>query len=342
MLRLLADDLSGALDSAAPFASARGPFPVTWSRPPDENDGDLALNSETREADAASAAATVGALAPWLARAPIAFKKLDSRLRGHPLVEIAAVSIAGGFRTTVVAPAFPAQGRVTRRGRQYVRQPDGHWADTGIDICAELGGLGLDVQAAVPRAGGGVFVCDAEADSDLAGISARRGELELPVLWCGSAGLARVLAGAGQSSGRPMTLPSPVLVLVGSPHPATRAQLQNFGLKPGRVWRHDLDLPTGTPADEARSALERLVVAVAAGPQPASAVVVGGETLMRLCHALGASALEVRGEIEPGVAVSCLIGGSWHGIPIVSKSGGFGDPGLLIRVLAERAGAALA
>lgn len=336
MLRLLADDLSGALDSAAPFAAVRGAFPVVWSADVAQARSDVAVNSETRNADAVTAAAKIRALAPWLSAATLSFKKVDSRLRGNPVVEIAAASVGGRFRTTVVAPAFPAQGRVTRRGRQLMRQPDGHWEDAGVDIAAGLVGLGLTLESALPRPGGGVFVCDADAESDLAGIIAHRATLEPPVLWCGSAGLARALAGSDAGRRAAMApLPRPVLLLIGSDHPATRAQIDSLGQATADVWRHVLDLPAATPASTANAALLAIVGAVARGSRPASAAVVGGETLMLLCRALGASALQVVGEVEPGVAISRLVGGAWPDVPVVSKSGGFGDPGLLTRVLAQ-------
>ena len=61
--------------------------------------------------------------------------------------------------------------------------------------------------------------------------------------------------------------------------------------------------------------------------------VTGGATLRALCEALGATGLTVDGEIEPGVPTSILRGGDWDGQRIVSKSGGFGDSGLLVRLL---------
>lgn len=174
MLRLLADDLTGALDSAAPFAAARGPLPVLWTDAVCRAaDGDLAFDSETRDADGGTAAARAGTLAAALAigDAAIAFKKIDSCLRGQPAAEIAAVMAAGSFRSTVVAAAFPAQGRVTRGGRQWLRA-DGDWRDVGIDIGAELAGFGLEVARAPRPDGAGVFVCDAETEGDLERIAA--------------------------------------------------------------------------------------------------------------------------------------------------------------------------
>jgi len=47
MLRLLADDLTGALDSAAEFAGLFGPVRVAWGA---AGKGSLAIDTGTREA----------------------------------------------------------------------------------------------------------------------------------------------------------------------------------------------------------------------------------------------------------------------------------------------------
>jgi uncharacterized protein YgbK (DUF1537 family) len=70
-------------------------------------------------------------------------------------------------------------------------------------------------------------------------------------------------------------------------------------------------------------------------PRPGTLFVTGGETLRDLCHAIGATRLEVDGEIEPGVPTSLLRGGEWDGQRLVSKSGAFGDTGFLARLLGE-------
>ena len=92
---------------------------------------------------------------------------------------------------------------------------------------------------------------------------------------------------------------------------------------------HALDLAACTSPPAARAAHERLVRAAAAAPLPGTLVATGGETLLRLCEAVGALKLEAVGELAAGVPVSRLVGGGWDGVPVVSKSGGFGGPELL-------------
>lgn len=336
MLRLIADDLSGAIDSAAPFAAVRGALPVVWQEAARRcSDRDLAIDSETRDDDARQAMERVRELSPLLEHAAIAFKKIDSCLRGQPAAEIAAATRAGGFRSTVVAPAFPLQGRVTRDGRQWVRTSN-DWVDSGVDLMAELGAFGFTVGRTSAPLGAGLFFCDAEDDADLQRIAACGRQLDAPTLWCGSGGLARALAGPAPAIEVVDAVHAPVLVLIGTDHATTRAQLAALGTAPVDALRiASIGLPPGASRSAAETALARMLGDVAAGPPPATLIVAGGETLLRLCKALGAQRLEVMGEVEPGVPLSRMADGDWAGTRVVSKSGGFGDPLLLCRLVAE-------
>ncbi len=206
-LRLLADDLTGALDSAARFVPLTGPVAVTWRDA--EIAGSVAFDSGTRDLPAEQAREIAERFAAKLDGGAPAFKKIDSLLRGHVAVELAACMRR--FDHCVLAPAFPFQGRITRNGRQFARIGDG-WRDTGVDLPAELRALGVEVR-----------LHDAETDADLDAIVAEGRRLTGRVLWCGTGGLAGALAGH-----RPVAfpvLPAPILALIGSDHAASRAQL---------------------------------------------------------------------------------------------------------------------
>jgi uncharacterized protein YgbK (DUF1537 family) len=62
-------------------------------------------------------------------------------------------------------------------------------------------------------------------------------------------------------------------------------------------------------------------------------VVTGGETARHLLRGWGVTGLLLTGEIEPGVPRASSLGGV--AIPVVTKAGGFGTPGTLIRALAS-------
>ena len=124
-LGILADDLTGACDCAAPFA-ARGarvavrllpgdpaPRPGPWDV--------LVVNTDSRNRLPAEARARVrrGASALRQAGWPLGFKKIDSTLRGHLGAEIEEL-LALGVARAWVAPAFPAYGRTVEAGRLLV------------------------------------------------------------------------------------------------------------------------------------------------------------------------------------------------------------------------------
>jgi len=350
-LRLLADDLTGALDTAGELAGLVGPVPTFWpGRIPTKLPPTAALDSGTRELEAAPAAAIVSVMASSLTEAAIAYKKIDSLLRGPALAELAACMRAGGWTHCALAPAFPYQGRATRGGVQHARDHDGRWAAAGGDIVALLRAEGIDAHAGRHDAGPqpGVAVFDADTDDDLRRVVATVRRWPGPVLWCGSGGLAQALAG----DTRPPTLnalPPPVLGLFGSDQAVTAAQLAACA----RYW---VRLPhagpdaselqrrlaadgvalasVGLPHGMARADAARLIAAVLAQltrtmPPPGTLLVAGGETLRGLCLSLGARSLEVQGRIVPGLPWSIMRGGRWDSVTTVSKSGAFGHPHLL-------------
>ena len=168
-VRLLADDLTGALDTAAEFVGLCGPFDVTWREALSTCSGSsLAIDSGTRELARAESAEIVR-LAPLLREGTIAYKKVDSLLRGAWAAELGGVPASGHWASCVVAPAFDYQGRRTRDGQQFARTPDGDWYQVGENLLAQLRAENIDVRQVGPDTltHGGVQVFDAESDRDL-------------------------------------------------------------------------------------------------------------------------------------------------------------------------------
>lgn len=352
-LQLIADDLTGALDTAAQFALA-APVPVYWGRLPGRPPDRVAIDSGTREGTAEAAHATVRALAAQLPEVAgaIRYAKLDSLLRGHAAAEIAAWIAATRPGRCIVAPGFPFHGRVTRGGRQGVVR-DGVWTPVACDLAADLAARGLAPTLCRPGDAPppGVSVWDAETDADLDAIAAAGRAIDDSVLWCGTGGLAAALAGVAPTSGEtfpPPDLPRPVLGLFGTRHAATLAQLARLARLPATdaaaiaaALRRDgvalvtPGLPEGLdPAAAAAEIARRFGGLAAALPRPGSLIVAGGETLHALCERLGAERLDLVGQISPGVPASILRGGRWDGVRVISKSGAFGAPPLLARLLA--------
>jgi uncharacterized protein YgbK (DUF1537 family) len=93
------------------------------------------------------------------------------------------------------------------------------------------------------------------------------------------------------------------------------------------------DLPEGLSRAVAAEQIAMMVAALGRSiAAPRTLLVAGGETLRAVCGVLAATSLEVVGQVLPGVPVSLLHGGMWDGVTVVSKSGAFGDAGLLRRL----------
>jgi uncharacterized protein YgbK (DUF1537 family) len=229
------------------------------------------------------------------------------------------------------------------------------------DLVAALAAHGLPVQQgrrdAELRAGVSVF--DVENEDDLDRVVATARGAEGPVLWCGSGGLARALA-RGTDPNASSTLRPPVLGLFGSDQAVTARQLaacrehwlrlavgdaRSVTLVRERLARTGVvlvscDLPHALGRSEAAmriaGAIRHLTHEI---PPSRTLIVAGGETLRTICLVLGAKALDVRGQVAPGLPRSVLRGGRWDGVEVISKSGAFGGDALL-RDLLERNGLA--
>jgi D-threonate/D-erythronate kinase len=354
-VRLLADDRTGAIDTAVRFVPLAGPLLVRWDLAKARSStGSLAFDLGTRELSDARSAELAAAAAELLRDADLAYLKCDSLLRGSLAQELVACLRAQPFDHCIIAPAFPAQRRITRNGRQWAAaHGQDEWQLAGPDLAAQLHALDFSVSKCRPgdRAPLGVSLWDAETIEALQQIVAAGRRLSGRVLWCGSAGLAEATAGAEPL--RIETIHLPLLALVGTDHPVTLRQLRE--VEPYRVV-FDPEHAASIAAVKAQLEKGAAVVTVrvpnvpdrhlaarhigasftnllARLPQSGTLFVTGGETLSHVCAALGAEALEVQSEIEPGIPVSVLKGGKWDGVRVISKSGAFGNEGLIRRLI---------
>jgi D-threonate/D-erythronate kinase len=353
-LKLLADDLTGALDTSAEFVGAFGPLDVVWSAAslPGGRQG-FAIDSGTRELGPEQAFAIVCEVAPQLGGATIAYKKVDSLLRGPWIAELDACLQTGLWDACIVAPAFPHQGRLTRAGQQVARGPDGRWSAVGDSIVRQLRERGLEARTGNPADAleGGISVFDAEADADLARVAQTGWKFPGRLLWCGSGGLASVLT-PGTDVEISGNLKTPVLGVFGSDHPATAAQLSMCKAVTipsadiaTRIERIRQMLASGaalvrleTPGPLSRTEAARQFSRDLAGlvhsiDPPRTLLIAGGETLKAQMLAIEARALQVLGRLEPGLPKSVIQGGPWSGVDVISKSGAFGPPDLWATLL---------
>jgi D-threonate/D-erythronate kinase len=341
---IVADDLTGALDSAVTFAGiglrctvARRPadIPAAMATAPDV----LAVSTASREGSPDAATCAVSHVFDAIGDRPmLVFKKVDSRLKGHCAAELGMVAARTGIERAVVTPAIPAQGRATQGG-----QLSGAGVASPIDVTAIFAGAGVRVE-----------VPDAATDADLDRVvaAAMCGD---PVLLVGAAGLAAALARHLRPGARPApvrNLPAPLLLAIGSRDPITLAQLDalrttGVGELPAPDGR--VDVPTGGLVDDA------LILRLVAGSDPfdpkranalfaasiseiarsanvGTILACGGETADAILGSLGVGILEVEGEALPGVPVSSMVADGRRA-RLVTKSGGFGAPDALARIV---------
>ena len=256
-LAIIADDLSGALDTAAPFA-ARGAdarvvisleaLATTLKAWQGQWPEVIAVNTESRHLPSEEAALRVSEAVRLLTRvAPHQwFKKVDSTLRGQVIAECMALREALGF-PLLLAPAVPAQGRTVRHAEVWV---DGTpLADTTyqqdarstplvgpIDLAFAASGLPLQRYQPgreVPLPSGD---CIADAESDEALSALYQCVLSAGNHWAmaGAAGLATAIAknsyGSTDAPFRSLNNVENVLYAIGSRSSRAAEQLQQLRL----------------------------------------------------------------------------------------------------------------
>ncbi len=373
-LRILADDLTGALDTAAAFGAG---VPVWLDRPAGGRPVDIeVLASASRDLPPAALPDALAPAWPWLGAPGVRpWKKVDSLLRGNSFDEVDRCARALGCRHLLFAPALPGQGRETRDGRLWVRPAGGDRPEaTPLSLREAMRSRGWRVDAVLPddAADGGVWLPDVRDDATLQAVvrtvlareAARPGERWL---WVGSAGLAQALAAVGavpslaaEDVDRVAPVSGPHLLVSASHHAVSRRQWDRLaqvwpGLamaragdlaardalirsaSPGRWAGFDLaPLDRLTPDEAGRRLDAHADALVRRMPRPAALVVVGGDTLLALCRASGAQAMRsMAAPSQPGWGQARLSGGAWDGVPCLTRSGAFGGDDDLVEVLAR-------
>jgi len=393
-LRIIADDLTGAADTAASWVSRFGSvelFLASTDVALEAAAASIDLNSRQMSAEGAFRA--VSAAADALSRCGAGrfqfYKKVDSALRGHIAVETKAfLDASPSIQAAMVAPAFPAMGRTVVGGHAFDRGARLQHVNESLQgQFVQVAGrreevVSLDLQAirsgrqALRRtidrglqSGARYFLVDAEEDDDLKAAIEGFDHLRETLLYAGSAGLARVMAGGAPPRHR---LCGPTLVVAGSHNRTTLSQLEALRADPAISFMaiehcHTTSRLTEIEAqalgNQARKALEsgRDVVlcldgnsAAVAVDEPALAInlakiaghaigaakaimLTGGDTARSVLGAIGVRQLTVLGEVCVGLPFCSARG---LASPICLKSGGFGGANLLLDLLREARNAA--
>lgn len=334
---IIADDLTGALDSSAPFATmglrcvtalSAATLPAALAQSPQV----LAVTLGTREASpqVAGQRATdaVLSLRPFAGPGTLWLKKIDSRMKGPVAAETAAIARALGLTRVLLCPAIPDLGRIVRQGH--------------------VTGAGVTEPIPVRLALDGVTIStpDAETVADLDRILQDAGP---DCLLVGARGLAGAVARA-LPSGRPPAparLPPGALgFALGSRDPVTLAQIAALRDGGGPRWVAAPDgqvpppsapgamLVQATPGPGAEASA--VATALAQGVLPylsglGALVIGGGETVAALLQAAGAGLVQVQGEVLPGLPLCRVLDLPCFPV-LITKSGGFGQADTLLQL----------
>ena len=309
---LIADDLTGAADSAVPFL-ALGPVQVgLWPHVPSGSAVCLAVSTESREAPSQVGfeRSKTAARNLRLAGCDLLYRKVDSQLRGSVAADLAGV-LDGFPGPCVLAPALPEAGRRTVAGRQL-------FGTERVDIAQllEKAGRPVVLGGIAEAAPGLIAVCDAETDADLDVIAAAVAGLP-EVIPAGSAGLASALA---------RTLAG-IRGLGGSGWPSCRRPVAVVG-SPESRWQAAVAARLGWT----------VIRCGHSDPPPRldaydGFALTGGQTAAKVLNSLGAQGLDLVGLATPLMPVGRIVGGSRSGLPVALKSGAFGGAGTISAAL---------
>jgi uncharacterized protein YgbK (DUF1537 family) len=399
-LAIIADDLTGAMDSSGHLAN-QGLSTVVLLDAGYSTEADIvAVTTDSRAEDPKTACKRVKQAVERLT-GRIIYKKIDSTLRGNIGVELEAILENQGYHKAIVAPAFPAMRRTTEAGvlliegipvskTQFDHDPVLPVRESHIPTLLErstkyrVGCVGLeDIEAGpeslyhhvtgMPQR---IIVCDVKLQSHLTMITQAAILADKSWLLCGSSGLARethLLLDKCLPPGE--TAPAnaregAVLAIVGSRNPVSAEQLkfanETLGLfilevDVEQLFREDtLKQETSRILDAARRILKAekqlalsivnttykpelkhslpvfladITVKILEAQEIAGLFLSGGDIAVEVCRRLGISAISVYGEIEPGIPAGITLGDQIDKIRVVTKAGGFGEEGTLVKSL---------
>jgi uncharacterized protein YgbK (DUF1537 family) len=211
-LVILADDLTGALDTGVQFANA-GIRTLVNSQVEANTDAEvLVVNLVTRHLspdeayvrvfDAAKRAFALGIMN--------VYKKTDSGLRGNVGAELQGLMDASGGRNIAFVPAFPKMNRIVKGGKLYIEGVPVSKSVFGMDLFepvqydaiadvihaqtdAVVVNLRPDFDAATCPASNAILVFDALSEVHIADIARKLAALASPALTAGCAGFAKHL-----------------------------------------------------------------------------------------------------------------------------------------------------
>lgn len=240
---IIADDLTGAADTGVQFLNLCRHRILLTGLEREVSGADfsgLALDTSSRNIPAADSLTAVKKAARLaLNLGPrLVYKKIDSCLRGHAGQEIASLVKALRVQGAMVAPAYPALGRVTASGIHYVDGRPVNESEAACDpfcpvrearlddilsrghdlpvvnlklpvVRRGAGAVAAELSRMIEELGPSILACDAETDQDLVVLAKAGQTFGSRLIMAGSAGLASAIGGQVPVSSPPQDAKRP-------------------------------------------------------------------------------------------------------------------------------------
>lgn len=363
---VIADDLTGACDTAGAFATSGWLTSVYLRGEISRDDADvIGLSTDSRHANPAIAQAAVAHASGILNRLGIhaIYKKIDSCLRGNIGQEVSALYVIGKYRRAIICPAFPAQRRFVMGGKlispsDSPKQIERLFREQGmaVDCCSRSLNEFLDS----PH-DHNITIVDAGSDSDLCAIARATWRYAHETLFVGSAGLARAIGMVlnGMTSSREVatchTTSGPVVMVLGTTHDVTQRQVVEL-VATGKASELDVDASAINDVPElirrGQDVVLRLrwagvqedrclrkIFDVIPFDQIGGLLLSGGDSASHVCQLLDIRHIQIAGEIEDGCPWGRIGLHDRALVRVVTKSGGFGTPRTFCRISESLRGA---
>jgi len=400
-LLVIADDLTGANDTAVMFADAgfntRLEINLASLNTTDFSKADVfSVSTDSRplgiEAEIKTEQAILSGIKKGIAHI---YLKIDSTMRGSVQHQIngalKAWSSLHPEAKAIICPAYPEMGRTIKKGHLHVNEIPVNETASGKDaICPVYSSLMTDLLpnathlpclpkdeliSEITSSSSKQIVVDAESDTDLDVIASVINQLGNKMIPVGSAGLAQKLKhvkGRDHEEKHSIKSLGRILLVVTSIHDISQTQVDHyistiggdaivFNPAPSQLINHQLSeealkqqlnalitssssnvIIRANPAkvintDESINEIARKIAKYLAdlakyaldSKQFDSLILFGGDGAAALLEKMDITELQVLYAIVPGVPLCEIDSGSYQGIKVMTKSGGFGNITLL-------------